>query len=169
MLIHRSRVFDLYSNNVSSRRAPFEYVTHRGSCATLLLDPSDSIGLIPHDRPAIGKTIYELPAGTLDYEASIESIMVNELKEETGIVLRENQLQRLTSFYTSPGYTSELLTLFLAYVTKEQRKRADSLRWFALPELLELIRKGDICDMKTVAAVTSFQTVFWKAPENEKY
>ena len=165
MLIHRSRVFDLYTTSVNSRRAPFEYVSHRGSCAAILLDPNDTIGLIAHDRPAIGKTLFELPAGTLDYEAPLETIMVNELKQETGLIVRQDQLQRLSSFYTSPGYTSELLTLFLVHVTKEQRKQSDALRWFAIPELFELIRKGDISDMKTAVAITSFQTVFWQADE----
>lgn len=162
MLIHRSRVFDLYTTSTSAQRAPFEYVVHRGSCAALIVDPTEAIGLLPHHRPAVGKTLFELPAGTLDYEASIEDIMTNELREEAGLTVREDQMRRLTSLFTSPGYTSEQLTLFLVRITAAQRKAIDALRWFAMPELMELIRSGDITDMKTVAAICAYQSIFLK-------
>jgi ADP-ribose pyrophosphatase len=162
MLIHRTRVFDLYTTSTSAPRAPFEYIVHRGSCAALLLDPTESVGLLPHHREAIGKTLYEVPAGTLDYDASIEDIMTSEVREETGITVRDDQLRRLTSLFASPGYTSELLTLFVVKVTAAQRKATDALRWFTIPELLELIRDGEITDMKTVAAICSYQAIFSK-------
>src|SRR5689334_3130072 len=122
MLIYKSRVFDLYSNNVSSRRPPFEYIGHRGSCAALIVDPQDQIGLLAHHRPAIGRALFELPAGTLNYEAPVEEIMRREIKEETGIETEPHQLHRLISLYTSPGYTTELLTLFLVRITETQRR-----------------------------------------------
>lgn len=162
MLIYRSRVFDLYTTSTASQRVPFEYVSHRGSCAALVLDPSDAVGLLPHHRPAIGKTLYELPAGTLDYDASIEDIMTKELREETGIVIRPDQLYRLTTLYATPGYSSEQITLFAVHITAAQRKGTDALRWFEIPELNELIRRCEIADMKTVAAICSFQSIMWQ-------
>jgi ADP-ribose pyrophosphatase len=167
MLIHKSRVFDLYSENVNSRRAPFEYVGHRGSVAALLTDPDDEIGLLAHHRPAVGRTLFELPAGTLEPERGLEETMIAELREEAGFRASPEQLHRLTSLYASPGYTTELLTLFLVRVTREQRKRAENLRWFRLSDLNRLIHEQELIDMKTVAAITAYQAVLWKGPGDE--
>lgn len=167
MLIYRSRVFDLYTTSVSSRRVPFEYIGHRGSCAALIVDPNAEIGLIAHHRPAIGRTLFELPAGTLDFEHSIEDIMMAELKEEARLTVSPNQLKRLTSLYTTPGYSSELLTIFLVHVTQLQRKRCETLRWFELTELNRLIHEQELIDMKTVAAITAYQAVLWKGNGDE--
>ncbi|MEW6055077.1 MAG: NUDIX hydrolase [Bdellovibrionota bacterium] len=162
MLIYKSRVFDLYTTNVGSRQVPFEYVGHRGSCAALILNPNEEIGLLPHTRPAIGKTLFELPAGTLDLELSSEDTMIQELKEEAGLCISKQQIRRLTSLYTSPGYTSELLALFLVRLRKEQASGNESLRWFSLDELGKLICKEQIVDMKTVAAISLYQALPWE-------
>lgn len=167
MLIYKTRVFDLYSTNVSSRRMPFEYVGHRGSCATLIVDENDHVGLLPHHRPAIGRTLFELPAGTIDYDRPIEDIMAAELKEETGLRVRPDELKRLTSLYSSPGYSSELVTIFFLRVTNDQRKANETLRWFDLAEINKLIFEGELVDMKTVAAITSYQAIVWKGTGDE--
>lgn len=161
MLIYRSRVFDLYSNSISSRQAPLEYVGHKGSCGALLLDSKQNIGLLAHHRPAIGKTLFELPAGTIDLQRPVEEIMVKELKEEANLTIPVTQLQRLTGLYPSPGYTSEMINLYLVHITTEQKKACENLRWFSFEELQELIRKEEIVDMKTVAAIATYGLKLW--------
>ncbi len=167
MLIYKSRVFDLYSINVSSRRAPFEYLGHQGSCAALIVDADNEVGLLAHHRPAIGHTLFELPARILVPGRAIEEVMRDELREEAGLLIAPTQLTRLTSLYTAPGYSSELLTIFLLGLSKAQRQSADALRWFPLLELNRLIQAQEIVDMKTVAAVTAYQAVLWKGEGDE--
>lgn len=134
----------------------------------MLVDKSNNIGLLAHHRPAIGKTLFELPAGTLDLKRPIEEIMAKELKEEAGLHVPLTQMQRMTSLYPSPGYTSELITLFLVRLTLEQKKNADSLRWFSLEELAELISSEEIIDMKTVAAVATYHWQLSKKSNREE-
>jgi ADP-ribose pyrophosphatase len=167
MLIHKSRVFDVYTSNVSSRRPPFEYVGHRGSCAALPVGPDDQIGLLAHHRPAVGRTLFEIPAGTVEYDRSLEELMIREMREETGMTIDATQMQRLTSLYPSPGYTSELLTLFLIRLTRAQRAACETLRWFSLTELNRLIFDGELADMKTVVAITAYQSILWKGEGDE--
>ncbi|MBI3557565.1 MAG: NUDIX hydrolase [Deltaproteobacteria bacterium] len=170
MLIYKSRVFDLYCMDMSSRHTPFEYVGHHGSCAALVLDKSDEnneVGLLAHHRPAIGRTLFELPARTLVPGRAIEDVMRNELYENTGLPIVARQLSKLTALYTSPGYSSELLTIFLVQLTRQQRQAADALRWFSLPELNRLILNQEIIDLKTVAAITAYQAVLWKGEGDE--
>lgn len=167
MLIYKSRVFDLYSTNTSSRRPPFEYVGHRGSCAALILDQSDNVGLLAHHREAVGRTLFELPAGTLDLKKPTEEIMRQELKEEAGLEVEPDQLSYLTMLYTSPGYSSEALALYFVRITPEQRKKSDGLRWFSLPEVNQLIQRGELSDMKTVAAISAYQAILWKGTGDE--
>lgn len=167
MLIYRSRVFDLYSTDLSSRRAPFEYLGHRGSCAALVVDAIDEVGLIAHHRPAIGRTLFELPTATLDATRTPKDIMIEELRSEASVRVAPSQLERLTSLYVSPGYSSELLTLFFVRLTHEQRHRSDTMRWFTFNDLNRLIHEQQVCDLKTVAAITAYQAVLWKGSRDE--
>ena len=170
MLIYKSRVFDLHSTNVSSRRAPFEYLGHAGSCAALLIyenEESSEVGLLAHHRPAIGHTLFELPSSVLKNEITIEDVMKDELRDALGMQVATRQLNRLTALYSSPGYSSELVTIFLVLLTQVQRLSADSLRWFPLLELNSLIATQEIIDMKTVAAITAYQAILWKGQDDE--
>jgi ADP-ribose pyrophosphatase YjhB (NUDIX family) len=157
MLIYRSRVFDLYTSSVNARQFPLEYVGHKGSCAALVINASDEIGLIPHHRPAIGRTLFELPTATLDLQKTAEDTIKHELQKETGLQVQAGQLQRLTSAFSSPGHTTEAVTLFLVRLKPQQAMRTDSLRWFAHKELENLVRKEELVDLKTIAAIGSYK------------
>jgi ADP-ribose pyrophosphatase len=168
MLIYRSRVFDLYTTNVASRQFPLEYVAHKGSCAVLLLDPDEHVGLIAHHRPAIGRTLFELPMGTLDRQQSTDDLMSLVIKDEVGLHLPATRLRRITSVYPAPGYSSELLSIYVAQITAVQRKIiGDNLRWFHLRELNHLIRTEELVDLKTVMAVTAYQAIAWPVAETK--
>lgn len=167
MLIYKSRVFDLFSSSVNSRRAPFEYVGHPGSCSALILDQRDEVGLIAHHRLAIGHTLFELPTSILQRHQSVEETMTGALRLQIRLVLSASQLRHLTSLYSSPGHTSELVTLFFCRITSEQRKKTTELRWFNFGELNHLIHTREIIDMKTVAAITAYQAILWKGLGDE--
>jgi ADP-ribose pyrophosphatase len=73
--------------------------------------------LVRQYRVAVGEALLEIPAGTLDVmdDGSIEDperAAPRELEEETG--MRAGTWRRIASFYTAPGFASELMHLYLA-------------------------------------------------------
>src|SRR5690625_2758908 len=64
---------------------------------------------VEQPRPVIGSGTWELPAGIIDPGETPEQTALRELAEETQLT---GELQFLTSFYSSPGFTDEHTTLF---------------------------------------------------------
>lgn len=73
--------------------------------------------LVRQPRPAVGKVLWEIPAGKVEAEESESQAAVREVEEETGFVVHE--LRFLRSFYTSPGTYTERIYLFHAKVSLE--------------------------------------------------
>lgn len=138
-----------------------EMIRHPGASAVVpfLDDPGDSdprVLLIRQFRHAADGYIWEIPAGRLDPGETPEQCAARELKEETGMVA--GRLEPLTTIYTTPGFTDERIHLFMASVLSEgeHHREVDEFlelvptRWSAL---LDLIRKRDIMDGKTLSAL----------------
>jgi UDP-sugar diphosphatase len=97
------------------------------SVAILLYDQAkESFVLVKQLRPAvylknnIGYT-YELCAGIVDKELTLEEIAKEEIFEECGYDIPTNTLERITSFYTSVGFAGSVQTLYFAYVDDTQK------------------------------------------------
>jgi ADP-ribose pyrophosphatase len=138
-----------------------EMVRHPGAAAVVpLLDdpgaPDPRILLLRQFRHAAGGFIWEIPAGRLDPGESPEEGARRELAEETG--MRAGRLDRLTTCYTTPGFTDERIHLYLAggLVEGEHRREADEFMevcptpWSAV---LGMMERGDIVDGKTLIAL----------------
>jgi len=96
----------------SGRETVREVVEHPGAVAILPVTADGRLLLIRQHHHAIGRALLGLPAGTIDpNEAPIETAR-RELVEETGHAA--GRMTELVSYYTSPGYTDERLTLFRA-------------------------------------------------------
>src|SRR5215211_2727889 len=89
-----------------------EIVEHPGSVAILGDTSDDNILLLRQRHHAIGRTLLGIPAGTLELGETLEACARRELTEETGY--RAGRLTQLASYYTSPGYTDERMTIFHA-------------------------------------------------------
>lgn len=119
--------------------------------------PEPLIALVRVDRPAIGKQCLEIPAGLMDAgeRGHPERTAARELREETGYVAGE--LTRLTCVYTSPGFTDEAITIYLARGLEPAPDHPEpdeteivGLQWMPLGEALNLVRDGTIDDSKSV-------------------
>jgi ADP-ribose pyrophosphatase len=137
-----------------------EMIRHSGASAVVpLLDMPDGekrVILIRQYRYAAEGYVYEVPAGRLDEGESPEACAHRELKEETGY--SATRMIPLTTIFTTPGFTDEKIHLFLATdLTPGQAKlEADEVldtHPVPLPEALEMIRSGVICDGKTISAL----------------
>jgi ADP-ribose pyrophosphatase len=138
-----------------------EVVRHPGASAVVpfLDDPGSTdprILLLRQFRHAAEGYIWEIPAGRLDPGELPDQCARRELAEETG--MRAGRLERLTTFYTTPGFTDERIHLFLADGLEEgsHRREVDEFielcptRWSVA---LGMIKRGEIVDGKTLIAL----------------
>ncbi len=146
-------------------RAQREVVGHPGAVAILALDEQDRVLMVRQYRAPAGRTLLEIPAGTLDIDAGSGAIedpdlaAPRELEEETGY--RTGSLRRLTSFWTAPGFATELMYLYLATdlgPADEGRLGPDEderleLEHVPLDEALGAVVRGEIADAKSILAL----------------
>ena len=119
----------------------------------------DTIVLIRNRRYAIGQTLIELPAGTLEPHEDPMNCAGRELVEETGYLA--DRLEFLSTYYTSPGVLSERMYAFAAYgltASLKALEQGEEIEVMPTPwnEVLELIQDGRIQDAKTIATVLMF-------------
>src|SRR5215213_3834306 len=87
-----------------------EIVEHPGSVAIVAVTGDGNVLLLRQSHHAIGRTLLGIPAGTLEAGEAPEACARRELIEETGY--SAGRLSQLASYYTSPGYTDERMTIF---------------------------------------------------------
>ena len=135
-----------------------ECVRHSGGSAVLCII-DDKVLLVKQFRYLYGKEIYEIPAGKLEGGEDPIVAAARELKEETGV---SADLIPYIKLYPTPGYTDEIINIFLAKNCKvESKQNLDDGEFLSvclkpLNEVLKLIESGEICDGKTVAATYKF-------------
>jgi ADP-ribose pyrophosphatase len=115
--------------------------------------------MIRQFRHAADGPIWEIPAGRLDPGESPEACAVRELAEETG--LRAGRIERLTTMFTTPGFTDERIHLFVAHDLEPGPHRRESDEFMethplTLSRCLEMVRSGEISDGKTAVALLFF-------------
>jgi ADP-ribose pyrophosphatase len=138
-----------------------EMIRHPGAAAIVpcASDPKGddpTILLIRQYRYAAGGPLWEIPAGTLDPGEEPEACARRELLEEAGVAA--GRLERLTSIWTTPGFTDEVIHLYLASdleAKSPSRERDEFIEVVPqqLSRVLARIREGEIRDAKTIVAI----------------
>ncbi len=176
-LIHDGRVVRLSIDTVkfpNGSVGDLELIRHSGAAAVLpvLDDPADEdprILLIRQYRYAAGGSLLEVPAGRpVRAGEDWETCARRELREETGLIA--DRLIRLTTIYTTPGFTDERIHLFMAAGLTEGETTLDPdefLEPLVLPlsEALTLIREGKILDAKTICTLMYAASYALRLPE----
>jgi 8-oxo-dGTP pyrophosphatase MutT (NUDIX family) len=100
-------------------RATREVAGHPGAVAIVALDDEERVLLVRQWRSAAGRSMLEIPAGTLDFVDRARGVVEDhavaaprELEEETGY--RADSWRRLGEFWTAPGFATELMLVYLA-------------------------------------------------------
>lgn len=167
-VLHRGRYLQFRIDTIQradGSRAERDVVGHPGAVAILALDEADRVLLVRQFRSPAGRTLLEVPAGTLDVDAEtglIEDPAIaapRELEEETGY--RADSWQHLTSFWTAPGFATELMHLYLATGLRpahgerlgpdeDERLELERIPW---QEAITAAARGEIMDAKSLVAL----------------
>lgn len=137
-----------------------EVVEHPGAVAVLPMLDDGRVILERQFRQPTREVLWEIPAGTLTPDESPEDCARRELEEEIGY--RPESLEPLASVYLAPGYSSEMIHLFLARGLREVGAKTDHderIRPVVIEfeRVLAMIASGEIKDAKTVCAVLLWQ------------
>lgn len=132
---------------------------HADCIAVVVIDNDDNILLVNQYRQPVGKELLEIPAGGIDPGESPEDAVRRELREETGFA--PGNIERLGGFYSTPGYCTEYLYLYLATdLTYSPLKAEDtegiSVMRVPASQVSSLITSGRICDSKSIAGLLAY-------------
>lgn len=128
-------------------------VRHSGSAVILMADEKERVLLVKQFRLPAQKELWELPAGRIDPGENALQAAKRELREETGY--KAKKWTKLSTFWASPGYVDEKMSVFLATeLTEGEQEPMDDerieMRWFTRKELHSAILDGRIPDAKTL-------------------
>jgi len=155
--VYRCKLFRVSEDRAVDRKTGFRIqrsvVRHAGSAVMMAVDERGRILLVRQYRLPAGRYLWELPAGRLDPGERPLQAARRELLEETGYGARS--WTNLTSFWVSPGYVQERMTIFLATdltageASPMEDERIET-RWFTAREVERMIRTGRLEDAKTM-------------------
>jgi ADP-ribose pyrophosphatase len=154
--IYRGRVVNLNLETVTlpnGSTIELEVIRHPGAAAAVPLTDDGNVLLIRQYRHAAGGYIYEIPAGKIDPGEDPLACAAREVEEEIG--RRASSLTPMLSFYTTPGFTDEVIHLFLATGLTpgtQSLERDEVLEVVEMPleQAIRHIADGTIRDAKTI-------------------
>ncbi|MBM4000974.1 MAG: NUDIX hydrolase [Planctomycetes bacterium] len=135
------------------RQLSRDVIRHPGAVTIVPMVDNDHVCLIQNHRIAVGQTLIELPAGTLERGKDPRVTAERELAEETGY--RASRWDLLHEFFLSPGVLDERMRLFLATGLTEgptNRESGEQIenRVVAWDEAIDMVRRREIRDAKTI-------------------
>jgi len=157
--IFKGRAFSVRIDTVidaGGKETTREIIEHSDCIAAVPVDANGDILLVRQYRKAVGKDLLEIPAGGIDLGEAPETAVKRELQEEIGKL--PGRVTRLGGYYSSPGFCTEYLYLFLAEDLKDSQLFAEDTPGIqtmrAKPnQILRMIRSGEICDSKSIAGL----------------
>jgi ADP-ribose pyrophosphatase len=163
-IVYKGRVFSVEIDRKgfpNGRDSIVEIVRHPPSVVIVPVPRAGRVLLIRQFRAAIGRELWEVPAGSLDAGETAEAAAARECEEETRFAPRT--LERLASLFPAPGFCDEELIFFrasdLETPAADSTRRPDEdedieVREFALEEARSMVRRGEIVDLKTAYGLT---------------
>ena len=108
-------------------------------------------------RIEVGAPVLEIPAGKIDHHDEHLSTAVRELSEETGF--SADEYIDLGCCYTSPGYTDEIIHVYLARGLHRGKSHLDegeflNVEKMPFEDVFAMVMRNEIIDAKTVIAVS---------------
>jgi ADP-ribose pyrophosphatase len=162
--IYTGRVFTLRVETIDLPKGgtlKADIIRHPGSVVLIPITESGDVILVRQYRPALGQWAWELPAGTVKPGEDLEKAAMRECQEEIQMI--PARLERLGSFFPTPGYCDEEMNFYRATGLRvpgehDAAAHADEdedleVRAFSRDALQSMIASGEIIDLKTVAGL----------------
>lgn len=158
------RIFTLQVESITLPKGgglDVEIIRHPGSVVLVPMIDDGGIILVRQYRHAVGRWLWELPAGSLKRGEDPEKAARRECQEEIGLI--PARVERICSLFPTPGYCDEEMNYFrLTGLRPPTQDDAAALpdedediesRAFSIDDIRAMVASGDIVDMKTVAAL----------------
>lgn len=160
--IYKGRIINLRQDKVKlpdGRETVREIVEHPGAVVILAITEKKEIVMIRQFRKAADEVLRELPAGKVEPGEDLKNCALRELEEETGYYPRK--IKRLITFFSTPGFCNEKLTLFLAEDLEKRNKNEDADEFIEVElikqnEALKLVQENIIKDAKSIIGILYF-------------
>jgi ADP-ribose pyrophosphatase len=157
--IYDGRIINLRLDTVlmpDGKMSQREIVEHRGAVALVPLFADKTVVMVRQFRRPAAAALLEIPAGTRDAQEDIEVTARRELAEEVN--LSAGRLVKLFHAYVAPGYSTEVIHIYLALdltPTDGNTDEDEFLEVVRLPldEALDKIASGEIIDSKSISAL----------------
>ena len=135
-----------------------ELVEHSGGASVLYIEDGKVL-LVRQFRYAYGESVYEIPAGKLEYGEDPKAAAARELEEEAGV--KAGRLELLFTLYPTPGYTNEKIYIYRAYEGEKVQAHLDEgefldAAYIPLERAKEMLANGELKDGKTIAALQAY-------------
>jgi len=160
--IYQGKIVNLRQDKVKlpdGRETIREIVEHPGAVVILALTDDNKIVMIRQFRKPVDGILWELPAGKVEPGEDLKNCALRELGEETGYYPRK--IKKLITFFSTPGFCNERLTLFLAENLEKRNKNEDDDEFIKVElikpnEALKLVEENIIKDAKTIIGILYF-------------
>ncbi len=167
-VLHRGKFLEFRIDTVErvdGSRHTRDIAGHPGAVAVVALDADGRVALVRQWRLPADAALLEIPAGGLDVHADgskedPDLAAPRELEEETG--LRAGTWRKLAAFYSAPGFTDEIMHLYLATALTAarpgERLGPDEderliLSWLPWQEAVAAVERGEIRDAKSIVGL----------------
>ena len=151
-------IVDFYKAEVElpdGKKAKRDIIKHPGASVIVPVTNDGYMYLVRQFRTPVGEQTLEIPAGKLDKGEDSKECARRELEEETGF---RGKLTHISSYYSTPGFSNEILHMYLATNLEQDKSHPDadefiSTEKYKIEDLLSMIIAGKIIDAKTIIGI----------------
>ncbi len=156
---YKGRAFSVRLDHLltpDGKTVKYDILEHIGSISIVPLDENGQLYFVRQYRQAAQMDLLELPAGTLEAGEPPAEAAAREIREEIGMAAKN--LKEIGSFYLAPGYSTELMHVFLATGLTHNPLSPDADEYLSVEKMsvakaFELAENGHLLDSKSLAAL----------------